>query len=111
MTTVTQPSDDVLNQTTSESMITTTEPNQNLKSSRGQQHEEERKLDQKRLELAMQVLKETRQTEGQEDDPYTEMAKKLEKQKKREFALRHATEGKRAIVEEEKKGGGPTGSR
>lgn len=47
----------------------------------------------------MEILKESRrqELEHQEDDPYTDMAKKLGKHKKREYALRSATE------EEEKK--------
>ena len=62
---------------------------------------EEEKVDRKKLELAMQVLKDAQKDEP-EDDPYTKMAKKLDggaKKEKRSFALRHATE-----QEEEKKG-------
>jgi lipoprotein NlpI len=59
-------------------------------------------VDQKKLELAMQVLKELKKDEP--EDPYTMMSKKLDgakadKKEKRNFALRHATE-----QEEEKKG-------
>ena len=60
-------------------------------------------MDQKKLELAMQVLKEL-QKDDVPEDPYTKMSKKLDggkagKKEKRNFALRHATE-----QEEEKKG-------
>jgi hypothetical protein len=53
-------------------------------------------VDQKKLELAMQVLKEL-QKDGEPDDPYTKMSKKLDggkagKKEKRNFALRDATE-------------------
>ena len=71
--------------------------------------EEEKKKEgekRKQLELAMQVLRETQQLkEGEEleEDAYTAMAKKLDKQKKRGYALRQATE-KRGVIEEEKKG-------
>ena len=62
-------------------------------------------VDQRKLDLAMQVLKEL-QKDGEPEDPYMKMSKKLDggkagKKEKRNFALRHATEEQ----EEEKKGG------
>jgi hypothetical protein len=67
------------------------------------EQEELKKKDQKKIELAMQVLRETRGKEEEPEDAYTKMAKKLETTKKKEkrgFALRQAT----SEQEEEKKG-------
>jgi hypothetical protein len=62
-------------------------------------------VDQRKLELAMQVLKEAQKdAEPAEEDPYTKMSRKLDggaRKEKRNFALRQATEEQ----EEEKKGG------
>ena len=73
----------------------------------GLQEEEKKGVDQRKLELAMQVLKEARKDEEPaEEDPYTKMSKRLDvgggaRKEKRNFALRQATEEQ----EEEKKGG------
>lgn len=63
--------------------------------------DQKKPIDKKQLDIAMQILQEKRKKDEveQEDDPYTDMAKKLDKKNKRESALRSAT----SQVEEEKK--------
>lgn len=63
--------------------------------------DQKKPIDKKQLDIAMQILQEKRKKDEvqQEDDPYTDMAKKLDKKDKRESALRSAT----SQVEEEKK--------
>ena len=63
--------------------------------------DQKKPIDKKQLDIAMQILQEKRKKDEveQEDDPYTDMAKKLDKKNKRESALRSAT----SKVEEEKK--------
>ena len=63
--------------------------------------DQKKPIDKKQLDIAMQILQDQRKKDevAQEDDPYTDMAKKLDKKNKRESALRSAT----SKVEEEKK--------